>query len=71
MYWPELQTERLQMYIHFYQIIKIQGPGRYNSLQHTDNKKTFFESLCNTKLKGSTHDLLGQGSARKLDMFFK
>ena len=41
----------------------------YNSLCHIDNRKHFFGSLSNAKLKGSTHVLLGKESGKNLDMF--
>ena len=48
--------------------IKNQGPGPYNSLHHTHDKK-YFSGLSNTKFKGSLHDALSEGSERNLEMF--
>ena len=42
------------MCIYFYHIIKNRGPGPYNSLQPTGNRKYFFVSVPNAKSKGST-----------------
>ena len=59
----------LCVYIHVYQIAKKGGPGPYNLLRHTDNRKYFFGFLSNAKSKGSAHDLLGEGSGKNLKMF--
>ena len=40
-YWPEIQTRRLCVYIHVYHIINNRGPGPYNSLHHVDNRIYF------------------------------
>ena len=53
----------LCVYIHFYQITKNWGPGLYNSLRHTDNRR-YFSGLSNAKSKGSAHVLLGEGSEK-------
>ena len=42
------------VYIHDYQIIKKRGPGSYNSLRHTDNRK-FFAGLSLTWSRGEAH----------------
>ena len=47
---------------------KSRGPGRFNSLHHTDDKN-IFGSLSNTKSKGSTRDSHGEKSGRKSEMF--
>ena len=50
------------VYIHVYRITKKLGPGPYNSLRHA-NRRYF------SKLKGSAHVLLGEGSGKIVDMF--
>ena len=59
----------LCVYIHAYQITKNWGPGLYDYLHLADNSK-YFLGLSNTKSKGSAHILLGEGSAKNLDIFF-
>ena len=36
-----ITDQRYNLYILVYQIIKNRGPGPYNSLRHTDNRKYF------------------------------
>ena len=47
MYWPELQAEIFRVYT-VYHIIKNWGPGLYNFLRHTGNRK-YFSSLSLTR----------------------
>ena len=47
------------MHIYFYHIIENRGPSPYNSRRHTDNRKYFFGSLSNAKLRESGHLPLG------------
>ena len=44
----------LCVYIHVYQIIKNRGPGPYNSLRHTDNRK-YFSGLSLTRNRREAH----------------
>ena len=59
----------LWVYIHIDQLIKNRGPGPYNSLRHSDNRKIFFGSLSNTNSKVSAHVLLDERSGKNLEMF--
>ena len=52
-----------RVYIHVSRIRKDRGPGRYNSLRHTDNGR-YFLGLSHAKSRGSASILLGEGSRK-------
>ena len=63
-YWPGLQTRRLHVFIHVYQILK---NGRYNSLCHADNGK-YFSGLSLTQNRREAHVSLGKRGRKNLEI---